>query len=37
VYLRAHRELSSCSDRELHDLGIERADIEQIALQTSQA
>ena len=36
VYLRAHRELSTCSDRELHDLGIDRADIEHIALQAAQ-
>lgn len=35
MYLRAHRELSSCTDRELHDLGIERADIEDIARQAA--
>lgn len=35
VYLRTVRELSSCTDRELRDLGIERADIEHIARQTT--
>jgi uncharacterized protein YjiS (DUF1127 family) len=36
VYLRTLRELSSCSDRELHDLGIERGDIEHIARQSAR-
>jgi uncharacterized protein YjiS (DUF1127 family) len=36
VYLRTLRELSSCTDRELRDLGIERADIEHIARQSAR-
>jgi uncharacterized protein YjiS (DUF1127 family) len=36
VYLRTLRELSSCTDRELNDLGIGRGDIEEIARQTAQ-
>jgi uncharacterized protein YjiS (DUF1127 family) len=36
VYVRTHCELSTCTERELHDLGIERADIEDIARQAAQ-
>jgi len=36
VYLRTLRELSSCTDRELDDLGIARADIYRIARQAAQ-
>jgi uncharacterized protein YjiS (DUF1127 family) len=36
VYWSVVRELSAYSDRELHDLGIDRADIEQIATAASQ-
>jgi uncharacterized protein YjiS (DUF1127 family) len=36
VYLRTLRELSTCTDRELHELGIGRGDIEDIARQTAQ-
>ncbi len=36
VYLRTLRELSTCTDRELHELGIERGDIEDIARQSAQ-
>jgi uncharacterized protein YjiS (DUF1127 family) len=36
VYLRTLRELSSCTDRELNDLGIGRGDIEDIARQTAR-
>jgi uncharacterized protein YjiS (DUF1127 family) len=31
TYAQVVRELSSCTERELHDLGIERADIPDIA------
>ncbi len=37
IYWRTIRELSSYSDRELHDLGIDRADIQQIAFEASRA
>jgi uncharacterized protein YjiS (DUF1127 family) len=36
VYVRTLRELSSCSERELHDLGIERADIYRIAREAAR-
>ena len=36
VYLRTLRELSTCTDRELDDLGIARGDIYRIARQTAQ-
>ena len=36
VYLRTLRELSSCTDRELHELGIDRGDIIRIARQAAQ-
>jgi uncharacterized protein YjiS (DUF1127 family) len=36
VYLRTLRELESCTDRELQDLGIGRGDIEHIARQAAQ-
>ena len=36
VYWNTLRELSAYTDRELHDLGIDRADIEQIAYQASR-
>lgn len=36
VYWNVVRELSTYSDRELHDLGIDRADIEQIARAASK-
>ncbi len=36
VYLRTLRELMSCTDRELDDLGIARSDIEDIARQAAQ-
>lgn len=35
VYLRTLRELSSCTDRELDDLGIARGDIYHIARQAA--
>jgi uncharacterized protein YjiS (DUF1127 family) len=35
VYWETLRELSTYSDRELHDIGIDRADIEQIARQAA--
>jgi uncharacterized protein YjiS (DUF1127 family) len=37
VYMRTVRELSSCSDRELRELGIERGDIRHIARQAAQS
>jgi uncharacterized protein YjiS (DUF1127 family) len=37
VYWNVLRELSAYSDRELHDLGIDRSDIEQIASQAAKA
>ena len=36
VYWNVVRELSYYSDRELHDLGIDRADIPDIAKQAAQ-
>jgi uncharacterized protein YjiS (DUF1127 family) len=36
VYLRTLRELMSCTDRELRELGIERGDIEDIAREAAQ-
>ena len=36
VYWDTMRELSTYSDRDLHDIGIDRADIEQIARQAAQ-
>jgi uncharacterized protein YjiS (DUF1127 family) len=36
IYLNALRELSSYSDHELHDIGIDRADIHEIARLASQ-
>ena len=36
VYLRTLRELSSCTDRELGDLGFSRADIYRIAREAAQ-
>lgn len=36
VYWLVVQELSSYSDRELHDIGIDRADIEHIARQAAQ-
>ena len=36
VYWNVMRELSYYSDRELHDLGIDRADIPDIAKQAAQ-
>jgi uncharacterized protein YjiS (DUF1127 family) len=35
AYRTAYRELSSYSDHELHDIGIDRADIREIAFSTS--
>ena len=35
VYWNVMRELGSYSDRELHDLGIDRADVPQIARQAA--
>jgi len=35
VYWNVMRELASYSDRELHDLGIDRADVPQIARQAA--
>ncbi len=35
VYLRTLRELSSCTDRELDDLGIARGDIYRIAREAA--
>lgn len=37
VYWSVVRELSSYTDRELHDLGIDRADIEAIAREAVRA
>jgi uncharacterized protein YjiS (DUF1127 family) len=37
VYWNVVRELSSYTDRELHDLGIDRADIGQIAREAAHA
>ena len=37
VYWSVMRELSAYTDRELHDLGIDRADIEQIAYEAAKA
>jgi len=37
VYWSVVKELSAYSDRELHDLGIDRADIEQIAREAARA
>jgi len=36
VYWDTLRELSTYTDRELHDIGIDRADIEHIARQAAQ-
>ena len=36
VYLRTLRELSSCTDRELGDLGIARGDIYRIARESAR-
>ena len=36
VYWSVLRELTNYSDRELHDIGIDRADIEHIARQAAQ-
>ncbi|MGO9740842.1 MAG: DUF1127 domain-containing protein [Roseiarcus sp.] len=36
VYWNVVRELSEYSDRELHDIGIDRADIPRIALEASR-
>ena len=36
VYWETLRELSTYTDRELHDIGIDRADIEHIARQAAQ-
>jgi uncharacterized protein YjiS (DUF1127 family) len=36
VYWDTMRELSTYTDRELHDIGIDRADIEYIARQAAQ-
>jgi uncharacterized protein YjiS (DUF1127 family) len=36
VYWSVLRELSAYTDRELHDIGIDRADIEKIAYQASR-
>jgi uncharacterized protein YjiS (DUF1127 family) len=36
AYWNVIRELSTYSDRELHDLGIDRADIEQIAREAAR-
>jgi len=36
VYWDTVRELSTYTDRELHDIGIDRADIEHIARQAAQ-
>lgn len=36
VYWSVIRELASYSDRELHDLGIDRADIEHIAREAAR-
>lgn len=36
VYWNVMKELSSYTDRELHDLGIDRADIEQIAVEAAR-
>jgi uncharacterized protein YjiS (DUF1127 family) len=36
VYWDTMRELSTYTDRELHDIGIDRADIEHIARQAAQ-
>jgi uncharacterized protein YjiS (DUF1127 family) len=36
IYRNVMQELSGYSDHELHDIGIHRADIREIARQTSQ-
>ena len=36
VYWNVLQELANYSDRELHDIGIDRADIEHIAYQASR-
>lgn len=36
VYWNVVRELSGYSDRELHDIGIDRAEISRIALEASR-
>ncbi len=36
VYWKTVRELSEYSDRELHDIGIDRAEIPRIALEASR-
>jgi uncharacterized protein YjiS (DUF1127 family) len=36
TYMNLLQELSSCSDRELHDIGIDRANIREIARRASQ-
>jgi uncharacterized protein YjiS (DUF1127 family) len=36
VYWNTMRELSTYTDRELRDLGIDRADVEHIALRVAQ-
>ena len=36
VYWQTLRELSTYTDRELHDIGIDRADIEHIARQAAR-
>jgi uncharacterized protein YjiS (DUF1127 family) len=36
TYLQTVRELSSCTDRELRELGIERADIGHIAREAAR-
>ncbi len=37
VYWTVVRELSAYSERELHDIGIDRADIPQIAFEASKS
>ncbi len=37
IYRNVLQELSSYSDHELHDIGIHRADIQEIARPTSQS
>ncbi len=36
IYLRVYNELSSCSDRELSELGFARVDIPRIARQSAR-
>ena len=36
VYWNVMRELSEYTDRELHDIGVDRADIPRIALEASR-